>query len=450
MASSEQAEADILSLFEAVGVVETPTPGVKAWLARDTAAPGQQPVLIKRISATATGKGRATEALALRHPAIVRTRRWLAQEDGTLYVVRDVVRGKNLRQVLGRNPDERTAAAIEQMLLPIIEALTYAHARGYAHGGISAENILIAEGGAAAVAVSDWATVDPKASQHFLHYNGAASVGGDVKALSRLAVDFLPTTGAFASAAMRERIAGIFGRCETLAAVKETVTALERLAAAPMPRSSSSSSSGGGGGGGGAPQTSSPAAARPAPLDLGLDDAPKSDAPAGNGTPRLTCTLAEKSARVVQGGGGTATLIVKSEGDAPLLVRMIATQHPWLNVRPRDLPLTIPPGGQESVAFAISAARLTPGEYRSEVYLSANAPGKAAEDLRGGWFRHTAEIRITVEGGAALRDTGYAGASKPPFPANAPRVPSGSGCLLILPAMLAAWLRSGGGGSTGG
>ena len=432
--ASDGAETDILSLFEAVGPVETPTPGVKAWLARD-AANEQQPVLIKRIDATATGRGRATEALALRHPGIVRTRRWLAQDSGTLYVVRDVVRGKNLRQVLGRSAEERSAAAIQRLLLPVIEALSYAHAQGFAHGGISPENILIAEGGV--VGVSDWATVDPKAPQHFLHYNGTATVGGDVTALARLAAEFLPTSGSFASPAMRERISGIFGRCNTLTDLKETVTALERLAAAPMPR------------GGSLP----PAPPRPSYLDLGLDDTPtvpagnrsttgESSAPPSGGTPRLTCTLAEKSAHVVQGGGGEATLIVKNEGSATLMVRMIATQHPWLNVRPIDLPLTILPGAQESVGFAISAARLTPGEYRSEVYLSANAAGKAAEDLRGGWFKHTAEIRITVEGGSALRSTTGTG-GKPPYPANAPRVPSGSGCLFVLPSLLAAWLRGG-------
>ena len=65
---------------------------------------------------------------------------------------------------------------------------------------------------------------------------------------------------------------------------------------------------------------------------------------------------------------------------------------------------------------------LRPGEYRSEVYLSANAAGKRAEDLRGGYFKHVAEIRVTVDGG-------------PPFPTNAPRVPAGGGgCFFALPA----------------
>jgi hypothetical protein len=200
------------------------------------------------------------------------------------------------------------------------------------------------------------------------------------------------------------------------------------------------------------------------PLDLGLNDEreptvgdwmrrvdeadpnPERNGANGEGAPRLVCTLAEKTARVPQGGGGTATLLVRNEGDAPLTIRMIATQHPWLNVRPLELPLVLAPGGASfPVSFAISAARLTPGEYRSEVYLSANAAGKRAEDLRGGYFKHVAEIRVTVDGGPPFPGSGSAitrsgewpipPGVKPPFPTNAPRVPSGGGgCFFALPA----------------
>ncbi|MES2459398.1 MAG: hypothetical protein V4671_02355, partial [Armatimonadota bacterium] len=107
--------------------------------------------------------------------------------------------------------------------------------------------------------------------------------------------------------------------------------------------------------------------------------------------------------RISPGGGGVAILLLSNSGKKPLIVRMIATQHAWLNVRPLDLPLTIPAGGTARVPFVVSAARLSPGEYRSEVYLSASASdsgsGGDVQNLSGGWFRHTAEIRIVVEGG---------------------------------------------------
>lgn len=427
----DQSDARILALFEGAGPVETPTPGVRAWLARDTSS-GQKPVLIKRVDAA--GKGRATGALALLHPGIVRTRRWFA-EGAALYVVRDVVRGKNLRQRMTGEGTARSADTVRRLLLPVIDALWYAHGEGFAHGGVSPENVLIGDDGA--VGISDWATADPKAPQHFLNYNGTASVAGDVAALGKVLVEFLPTGGAFASAAVRDRIGGILRRCDTLADLRETVNALERLAAAPLPR---------------APQTvdaarltdavrSEPPAA-PAALDF-ADDADTTQgwrARTGTDMPRLTCALAEKSARVMQGSGGAAALIVRNEGSGTLVVRMIATQHPWLNVRPIELPLTLTPGEEKRIPFAISAARLTPGEYRSEVYLSANAAGKTAEDLRGGWFKHTVEMRITVEGGPTLpiRE------AKPSYPADAPRIPAGPGCLLLLPVLVAGLLRGDG------
>ena len=44
----------------------------------------------------------------------------------------------------------------------------------------------------------------------------------------------------------------------------------------------------------------------------------------------------------------------------------------------------------------------TPGEYRSEIYLSSNAPGLQAEDLRTGWYKHAFEIRVRVGSAGAV------------------------------------------------
>ena len=78
---------------------------------------------------------------------------------------------------------------------------------------------------------------------------------------------------------------------------------------------------------------------------------------------------------------------------------MVATQHAWLNVRPTNLPLVLPPGASVKIGFVVSAARLAGGEYRSAVYLSSNAPGPNAEDLRTGWWKHSFEVRVMVGGG---------------------------------------------------
>ncbi len=377
----------ILSLFEGAGPVETPTPGAKAWLARDPARDGN-PVLLKRVTPN-VGKGRATGALSLIHPNIVRTRRWLA-DGNTLYVVRDVVRGRNLRQRLATTDATRQSAeVVRRLLLPVVDALEYAHGQGFSHGGILAENILITEDGA--VSVSDFGSIDPRATHHLRVYGGVLSPQADISALSKVIAAFLPTTGAFASLVVRGRIEGILSRCDTLNDLREALNALEKFATAPAPR----------------PEAATPklAPVAPAPFTGAAQPILRQKAAAVSEGPSGELLWEQDGAppRISPGGGGVATLLLSNSGTKPLIVRMIATQHAWLNVRPLDLPLTIPAGGTARVPFVVSAARLSPGEYRSEIYLSASASqsggGGSVQNLSGGWFRHTAEIRIVVEGG---------------------------------------------------
>jgi len=387
----------ILALFEGAGTVETPTPGAKAWLARDPARDGAPPVLIKRVTAN-VGKGRATGALSLQHASIVRTRRWLA-DGGSLYVIRDVVRGRNLRQTLGAVDATRTnAETVRRLLLPALDALAAAHAQGFPHGGLSPENILIAEDGS--VLVSDFASIDPRDPRHLRIYGGALTASADVDAMAGIITAFLPTTGAFANAVIRGRVEGILTRCDTLAGLRETLNALERFAAAPAPRPGLARPATGE-----IPTTAAAPLAPfgPPPEPLLRRDAGKVEPSAGPAG-RLLWDQDGPSPAIPPGGGGMVTIALTNDGAGPVIVRMIATQHAWLNVRPLDLPLTVPPGGAARISFVVSAARLSPGEYRSEVYLSANTAdgirgAAAAQGLAGGWFRHTAEIRIRVEGG---------------------------------------------------
>jgi tRNA A-37 threonylcarbamoyl transferase component Bud32 len=356
------------------------------------------------------------------HPRIVRTRRWLIEDDG-LYVVRDIVRGKNLRQSLASPGGARPSPElIRRILLPVLEAVEYAHAQGISHGGISPENIIISEDGG--IFLTDFATVDPSASHHAQVYKGQATVAGDVKALGRVLAAYLPTSGAFASVTVRGRIEGNIGRCDTLGDLGEILNTLEKIAVANSPKTAPG-------------QTTTPVPGTQPGIpwaDTTPKNAPTLKEPTQNGAniqtePQIIVSLAERTLRLSQGGGGFATLIVRNEGVAPLIVRMIATQHAWLNVRPLDLPLTIASGQSERVGFHVSAARLSPGEYRSEIYLSANAkrPDATGEELRGGWFKHTSELRVVVD---ALPGAPVAGKDgKPPYPANAPVLPgAGPGC----------------------
>ncbi|MFM7321169.1 MAG: protein kinase domain-containing protein [Armatimonadota bacterium] len=389
----------VLRLFVNPGPVETPTPGGAAWLATDPGSGNR--VLIKRMPGL-LGKGRATDALGLDHPGIVRCRRWMVFE-GNLWVVRDIVRGRNLRQHLTARGERPDAEGLRALMTPVLDALAYAHARGVAHGGLSYENILVADDGG--ILVSDFGSTDPAAPAHEIIYGGQANLSGDVRAMGKLIAALLPTSGPFASPVVRSRIEGQVLRADSLAALRDLIARLEALALAPTPR----------------------AVPRPdaAPADSDLADFPQGEGADGmppplpgltddpfrplsapavapgiemRGTPMLQFEQVDRPV-IAQGAGGVITAEVRNVGDATLLVRLFSAQHPWVNPRPTALPLVIPPGGSARIGFVVSAARLAPGEYRSEVYLSSNAPSKHQEAVAGGWYRHTSEIRARVVGG---------------------------------------------------
>jgi len=417
-----EAESDsrILTLFEGAGTIETATPSARAWLARDTTGE-RRAVMIKRVPETR--QSRATEALHLYHPNIVRTRRWL-RDTGGLYVVRDVVKGKNLRQTLaGLGGARPTPELLRKIITPLLDTLVYAHGQNVPHGGVSPDNILIADDGG--IWLSDFATTDPAAPQHYSTYQGKTMVQGDVKALGRVLSAYLPTTGAFSSPAVRGRIEGIISRCDTLEDLRVTLNALERFAIAPTPQPMPTTGKAPAGNtptqaipAQTAPAQTAPAQTAPAGTNTGTESASRTPPPTpqrpgpppleipGAGTrgtdpnptvPALLLSVAERSIRIPQGGGGFATIIARNEAKAPLVIRMIATQHAWLNLREPLMPLTITQNGVERIGFNISAARLTPGDYRSEVYLLANGDGIGAEKQSGGWYKHTIEIVVTVE-----------------------------------------------------
>jgi serine/threonine protein kinase len=379
------AELMVLSLFESPSSVETPTPGVTAWLARDPEM--QRPVLIKRLTGLAA-KSRATEAITLDHPGIVKTRRWMIDEN-QLYVIRDVARGKNLRQrlaALGARPDTEKLRAI---LLPLLDALEYAHGHRLAHGGISYENILITDEGT--VLLTDFGTTDASAPQHKPLYNGNATPENDIRALGKMMAALLPTTGPFSNPVIRSRIEGVCLRCDTIASLREVLLTLEKLATAPVPKAAAMT----------LPNKDAQTGVAPMPTHIAPAVTITTGSAPTRGVPKLLCSQPEKP-RIPQGGGGMVVLEAKNDGDATLIIRMIATQHAWLNVRPINLPIVLPPGSSTKVGFVVSAARLASGEYRSEVYLSSNAWGQNAEDLRTGWFKHAFEVRVVVGSGGGL------------------------------------------------
>jgi len=456
----------ILSLFEGAGAVETPTAGMKAWIAYDSAFPGR-PILIKRTSFAF--RGRATEALALRHPNIIPPRRWLA--DGVnLYVVRDVQRGKNIRQALAAGSGARPSTELfRRIFLPLISALEMAHARGVTHGGISPENIIIGEDGTPYFC--DFATTDPGSTAHFSAYKGKSSVEGDIKAFSRVLATYLPNTGPFASLAVRGRIEGLLNRCDTLTDLRATIDTLDRLAASASPSGVVEK-----------PATTQPASTvppvlSPPVLSRPVLSTPETSRPTNEGMPtlrpitapetetgalgsitsdvsgadlssdsvmNLEVALQENSIRIPQGGGGAANLTLTNRGAFPVSIRSISTQHAWLNVRPIELPLVLPMGSEQQLTLNVSAARLTPGDYRSEIYVIALRPD-ANPQLAPSMY--STELRVSVESPGL--PTATPPESKPPYPANAPSLPGSPGCgvlfalvsVLLTAGMIAAQLH---------
>ncbi len=366
----------ILSQFESPRSVPTSHPNGEAWLANDPVH--RRPVMIKKVVNIGL-KGRATDALGLDHPNLVRLRRWMVF-DGAIWLVRDVLRGRNLRQhlvALGGRPD---SASLQRILAPVFDAVAYAHARGVAHAGISYENILIADDGL--VQVCDFGCTDPASPVHAPIYGGRAVPENDVRALGKLTAALLPTSGPFANPVVRTRIEGIALRCTRLEELQETLSTLESLAFAPVRAAASA--------------TPDVVPAEPEDNDpfRPLEVPSTSDIGEQRGYPAIAFRQVEPP-MITQGSGGTIAGEVRNTGDATLLIRMIGTQHPWLNVRPMALPLVLAPGASAKIVLVVSAARLAPGDYRSDVYLSANAPGRQAE-AASGWFRHAFEVRARI------------------------------------------------------
>jgi serine/threonine protein kinase len=84
----------------------------------------------------------ARSAAKLGHPAIVRVYDVGESELGDPYIVMELLRGETLSKVLAQG--RLSAARAVQLLLPIIDALASAHARGIVHRDLKPDNLMIA------------------------------------------------------------------------------------------------------------------------------------------------------------------------------------------------------------------------------------------------------------------------------------------------------------------
>ncbi len=321
----------VLGQFEDVTAVPTATPGTAAWTARE--AGGGRRVLIKRLAGDAA-KTRATQALSLTHPRIVPTRRWLADGD-RFYLVRDFVPGRNLRETLS-DLSQRAFDRLHARLLPLLDALDYAHGAGLTHGAVTAENVLESEQFPDFALLSDFAAARTPAE---------AVPRRDFAELCGLYKEFLPARpdGDEAGSAARERL------LRNLTETQETTQSAEEL------------------------RYKLDAIARMAGL-LGFNaDALADDAATRTRLgSRLVCAVSPPTATVTPGGGTTVTLSLDNEGDSPLHLESVTSDAIWLNLPNGFTPVNLEPGTGGDLLWTVSAARLTPGAYSATLSVRSS------------------------------------------------------------------------------
>ena len=319
----------VLAQFEDVKPVPTATPGAAAWTARE-AGSGRQ-VLVKRLAGDAA-KTRATQALSLQHPRIVPTRRWLADGD-KFYVVRDFVPGRNLKESLS-DLSQRAFDRLHARLLPLLDALDYAHGTGLTHGAVKAENVLGSELFPKIALLSDFAAVRTPAE---------TVPRRDLSGLCGLYKEFLPARAADDEAGSAARVRLLRNLTET----QETTQSAEEL------------------------RYKLDAIARMAAL-LGFNaEALEADTRIRTGS-RLVCAITPPTAAVTPGGGTTVTLSLDNEGDSPLHLESVTSDAIWLNLPNGFTPVNLEPGTGGDLLWTVSAARLIPGAYSATLSIRSS------------------------------------------------------------------------------
>ena len=350
----------VLSQFEDLLSLPPSASGAAAWTAREPS--GGRRILIKRLPDD-EAKTRATQALALRHPQIVPTRRWLRDGD-RFYVVRDWVSGCNLRLALS-DMALRAFDRLHARLLPLLDALDYAHGAGLTHGAVTAENVLVDEQFPDLALLSDFARAPTAATREM-------PPRADFVGLCQLYKDFLPTRPADDEAGTEARTRLLRNLSET----QQTTQSAEEL------------------------RYKLDAIARMAAL-LGFD-AMDMEADSGVRTrlgARLVCALTPPTATLAPGGGTTVTLALDNEGDSILHVESVASDVVWLNLPNRFNPVDLAPGTGGDLIWTLSGARLEPGAYQAALTVRSNDGLLALAPPPGAaWPVQTVAVPVLVKG----------------------------------------------------
>lgn len=329
-----------------------------AWKAREPGSSRQ--VLIKRFPGS-EGKTCATQALALRHPRIVPTRRWMLDGD-SLYIVRDWVTGVNLRQTLSQQA-LRAFDRLHARLSPLLDALDYAHTAGISHGGVKPENVLSDARFPEQVLLSDFGVTKGVSEQ--------LAPQRDFYDLCSLYKEFLPTRPEDDEAGAAARLRLLRNLSET----QQTAESAEEL------------------------RYKLDAIARMADL-LGFS-AQGLEEGAGRTRlgARLVCTVTPPTANLSPGGGTFVTMEMDNEGDAPLHIESVSSDVVWLNLPNRFVPVTLEAGTGGDLIWTLSGARLEPGAYNAALTVQSNDGLLTPSPTPGtDWPVQTVSVPVLVRG----------------------------------------------------
>ena len=346
----------ILSQFENAAPLAS-SPSGAAWTAREPDS-GRQ-VLIKRIPGY-DEKTRATQALTLRHPGIVPARRWMRDGD-KFYVVRDWISGQNLRQALSHQ-DQRAFDRLHARLIPLLDALDFAHTAGIAHGAVTPENVLTSVQYPNDALLSDFAAArrpqEPPTPRR------------DFYDLCDLYKEFLPsqTEDDESGSAARFRL------LRNLTDTQQTAESAEEL------------------------RDKLDAVARMADL-LGFSAEGLQNSRRPRRGARLVCAISPSPATLAPGGGTMLTLGLDNEGDAPLHIESISSDVVWLNLPSRFVPVELKGGEGGDLIWTLSGARLEPGSYSATLTVLSNDGLLTPTPARGtDWPIQTVAVPVEVRG----------------------------------------------------
>jgi serine/threonine-protein kinase len=115
---------------------------VHTWTGRQVAVKLLRPEYARDLSLVRRFLQEARTAAGLEHPNVVQVLDMGAAEDGAVYLVLELLRGESLSDILERTPRLEPGRLL-RIVLPVMDALAYAHAQRIVHRDLKPDNVFI-------------------------------------------------------------------------------------------------------------------------------------------------------------------------------------------------------------------------------------------------------------------------------------------------------------------